>query len=89
MTTERDLIQAVTTIPINCRALCIELLDKYDLEWRARERLREVLAQPEPEPLTQASIALQMLDAIEHDSLYPPEVTAPIRRALKALHHDH
>ena len=52
-------------------------------------RVRTALSQPEPEPLTQASIALQMLDAIEHDSLYPPEVTAPIRRALEELHHDH
>ena len=72
MTTERDLIQqpanalkvlqkeAVTTIPINCRALCIELLDKYDLEWRARERLKEVLAQPEPEGPSDRIISIAM-----------------------------
>ena len=30
------------------RALCAELLDKYDLEWRARERIKAALAEPEP-----------------------------------------
>lgn len=29
------------------RALCAELLDKYDLEWRARERIQVALAEPE------------------------------------------
>ena len=34
------------------RALCAELLEKYDLEWRARERIKAALAQPEPvEPM--------------------------------------
>jgi hypothetical protein len=31
------------------RALCAELLDKYDLEWRARERIKAALA-AEPKP---------------------------------------
>ena len=31
------------------RALCAELLEKYDLEWRARERIKTALAQSEPE----------------------------------------
>ena len=30
------------------KALCAELLDKYDLEWRARERIKAALAEPEP-----------------------------------------
>jgi hypothetical protein len=42
----------MTNTPIDCRTLCMELLDKYDLEWRARKRLKEVLAQLETRPLT-------------------------------------
>lgn len=34
------------------RALCAELLDKYDLEWRARELIKAALAAPPPEPPT-------------------------------------
>ena len=30
------------------RALCAELLEKHYLEWRARERIKAALAQPEP-----------------------------------------
>jgi len=37
------------TTPPDFRALCAELLEKYDLEWRARERIKTALeAQPEP-----------------------------------------
>ncbi len=35
--------------PVNWRALCAELVEKYDLEWRARERIKTALAQPEPQ----------------------------------------
>ena len=31
-------------------ALCVELLDKYDLEWRAHERIKSALAHPAPLP---------------------------------------
>ena len=35
--------------PTDWRALCAELVEKYDLEWRARERIKTALAQPEPQ----------------------------------------
>lgn len=34
-------------------AFCRELLDKYDMEWKARERIKDALkATPPPEPPT-------------------------------------
>ncbi len=41
---------------------------------------------PKPQMLT--SIALQMLDTIERDARYLPEITDTIRRALEALPDD-
>jgi protein-tyrosine phosphatase len=41
---------------------------------------------PKPQMLT--SIALQMLDTIERDARYLPEITETIRRALEALPDD-
>jgi hypothetical protein len=41
---------------------------------------------PKPQMLT--SIALQMLDTIERDAHYLPEITDTIRRALEALPND-
>ena len=38
------------------RGLCAELLEKYDLEWRARERIKTALAQPEPQGPTDAEL---------------------------------
>lgn len=38
------------------KALCVELLDRYDLEWRARERIRALLA-AEPQGEEQHDIA--------------------------------
>jgi hypothetical protein len=38
------------------KALCAELLDKYDLEWRARERIKAALA-AEPVPLAAGEVA--------------------------------
>jgi hypothetical protein len=38
------------------RALCAELLDKYDLEWRARERIKAALA-AEPVPPVKGEVA--------------------------------
>ena len=84
MTNKRDLIQRMA-----------RKLDRYRQVLRDDRTLTDELADEarafldRPDPLTQASIALQVLDAIEHDSLYPPEFTAPIRRALEALHHEH
>jgi hypothetical protein len=37
-----------TPTPNDFRELCAELLEKYDLEWRARERIKTFLSQPEP-----------------------------------------
>lgn len=84
MATERDLIQRMAKALDLYRQL---LRDDCTLAHALADEARTALSQPEP--LTQASIALQMLDTIEHDSFYPPEVTAPIRCALEALHHDH
>jgi hypothetical protein len=38
-----------TPTPNDFRELCAELLEKYDLEWRARERIKTFLSQPEPD----------------------------------------
>ena len=47
---------------------------------------RAALSRPKPQTLT--SIALQMLDTIERDARYLPEITETIRRALEALPDD-
>ena len=49
------------------------------------EKLR---AARRPKPSTLTSIALQMLDTIERDEHYLPEITDTIRRALEALPDD-
>jgi hypothetical protein len=78
---KHDHNEAVTTIPINCRALCIELLDKYDLEWRARERLKEVLAQPNYPEKPNSSLERRVSEHIKAQSV----LTAALVKRLEVL----
>jgi len=79
-------------------------LAKLAAQWGADQELEATLAEvsflnsraladrvraarrPKPQMLT--SIALQMLDTIERDARYLPEITDTIRRALEALPND-
>jgi hypothetical protein len=58
--------------------------------WAAYEEARNLYARAarRPKPPTLTSIALQMLDTIERDEHYLPEITDTIRRALEALPDD-
>jgi hypothetical protein len=61
-------------------ACCAEVLwqEGKALAAKLRDRRR-------PKPPSLNSIALQMLDTIERDAHYIPEITDTIRRALEAL----
>ena len=62
-------------------AFCRELLDKYDMEWRARERIEDALkATPPPEPLTD-----EELWAIGEDYLDDMDQTYAIKFARAVL----
>ena len=56
------------------------------LAYRALADRVRAARRPKPQMLT--SIALQMLDTIERDARYLPEITDTIRRALEALPND-
>jgi hypothetical protein len=77
--------EAVTTIPINCRALCIELLDKYDLEWRARERLKEVLAQPNYPEKLDSSLVEDVAAIIDNGTACGRDSDRIARAAIRAV----
>lgn len=75
------------------RAMCAELVRRWDAAngdhdlldvADAMDRTRTLLAQPEPEGLTE--IALQMLGTIEGMGLVIPEITDTIRKALEQGH---
>ncbi len=69
----------MTTTPTDWRALCAELLEKYDLEWRARERIKTFLSQPEPQWATDEEIdalviCIQGLPVPDADDLALPSI---------------
>jgi hypothetical protein len=68
------------------RALCAELLDKYDLGWRARERIKAALA-AEPEPSADGEVAevAEFLDALAAAPILTAPYVAQIHRAATLL----
>jgi hypothetical protein len=64
-----------TPTPNDFRELCAELLEKYDLEWRARERIKTALSQPEPEGVTDEEL-------VELDDSSREAVHAAVAEAL-------
>ena len=67
-------------------AFCRELLDKYDMEWRARERIEDALkATPPPEPPADGEVPelVARLKAIRND--YGVQHSADCQRAAELL----
>ena len=65
---------------------CCEWLRHEDVFGEELALKLRTARRPKPQMLT--SIALQMLDTIERDAHYLPEITDTIRRALEALPND-
>jgi len=66
-------------------ACCKWFQDFYKFESWMPHDLKHLRADCRPKPQTLTSVALQMLDTIERDAHYLPEITDTIRRALVRL----
>ena len=72
---------------------CCSFLEKeypfqFEARWECIRASDDLRAARRPKPQTLTSIALQMLDTIERDAHYLPEITNTIRRALEDLPND-